>query len=123
MTIRIHRSRPIVFVEDQAICLTKDEHTLLTALGMMDNKTAPHSLLLEVMCEGRTQIQADATVLRTKIARLRKKVGRDHLQNNHGQGYLLIGEVQFIGDGVELPDNKIIRQSGEPLSLIRVERA
>jgi DNA-binding response OmpR family regulator len=95
--ICIHRSRPLVFVNGAPIRLTPNEHILLTALGMLDNKNASHDVLLDVVCEGRVRIDADMTVLRSRIARLRRKVGQSHIQNNHGQGYILVGDVQFIG--------------------------
>lgn len=95
--ICIHRSRPLVFVNGAPVRLTPDEHILMIALGMLDNKNAPHDVLLDVVCDGRVRIDADMTVLRSRISRLRRKVGRSRIQSNHGQGYILVGDVQFIG--------------------------
>ena len=96
--IRIHRRRPYVRIGERAVKLTPAEHELITALGMMDNKLTPHQLLLDIMCADQArQIPADKQTMQQKLARLRKKIGRDRLQCQRHQGYILLGDVQFYG--------------------------
>lgn len=97
MTILIHRSCPVALIDGKPLRLSAYEHALLTTLGMMDNRTTPHSLLLDAISDGRTRIDADVPVLRTRMSRLRRKIGRLRLQNTRGQGYILVGDVQFVG--------------------------
>jgi DNA-binding response OmpR family regulator len=97
--IRIHRARPVLETDYERVTLSRDEHRILVTLGMMDNKITPREWLLEAMCEGRSQIPGDNQVLSTKICRLRKKVGVNRLKYiRGGQGYILQGDVVFIGE-------------------------
>lgn len=95
--IRIHRRRPVVRLGERAVKLTPAEHELITVLGMMDNKLAPHGLLLDILCEGQVQITADQNVLHNRAVRLRRKIGQRHLQCRKHLGYILVGDVQFYG--------------------------
>jgi len=99
--IQIHRSKPLVYVGEKVVQLSRDEHRLLIALGMMDNCVAAHPLLLATLCEGRQQIPADVQLLRMKMCRLRRKIGAEYLQSTRLQGYMLKGEVEFIGQPTE----------------------
>jgi DNA-binding response OmpR family regulator len=95
--IKIHRRRPVVRVGERTMKITRVEHALITALGMMDNKVTPREVLLDVMCEGRVQIPADHDVLMTRMSRLKQKIGSERLRCRRQVGYILIGDVQFYG--------------------------
>jgi DNA-binding response OmpR family regulator len=95
--LRIHRRQPVVRIGKQTVNLTGAEHALITALGMMDNKVTPSEILLEILSEGRVQISADRKVLWTRLAVLRRKIGRERLQSRRSVGYILVGDVQFYG--------------------------
>jgi DNA-binding response OmpR family regulator len=94
--IGIHRSQPVVSIGRKRIRLSRAEHELLTALGMMDNRLMPHELLIETALENLTKIPADRHVLHQRITRLRKKIGHDRLQRKP-YGYILNGDVYFFG--------------------------
>jgi DNA-binding response OmpR family regulator len=95
--IQIHRSKPLAKVGRRSVALSQDEHKLLIMLGMMDNHVAPHDLLLDALCEGRTQIPDDRQLLSVKICRLRKKIGARRIKANRQHGYILQGSVEFVG--------------------------
>ena len=95
--IRIHRSKPLVYVGSARVSLTPDEHLLVTTLGMMDNRLVPHALLLEVMREHPVPIPADREALMLRMSRLKKKLGKSYLTCRRQLGYQLTGEVQFVG--------------------------
>jgi DNA-binding response OmpR family regulator len=95
--ITIHRTKPLVNTGDKSVKLSKDEHLLITTLGMMDDKLIPIELLIEAMSENRVQIPADTDVLTGKISRLRKKIGREFVINKRGLGYQLTEAIQFTG--------------------------
>src|SRR5690242_14588091 len=95
--VRIHRRKRVAYVNGIPHRLSQEEYELITTLGIMDNRLVPHDVLLDVMCEGREKIPADKVVLLGKVCRLRKKIGQDVIRNSHGLGYVLAGDVQFIG--------------------------
>ncbi len=95
--IRIHRRKRVAYVNGIPHRLTQEEYDLMTALGIMDNRLVPTDVLLDVMCEGREQIPADKVVLLGKVYRLRKRFGPDVIRNSRGYGYVLAGDVRFIG--------------------------
>jgi DNA-binding response OmpR family regulator len=95
--IKIHRSKPFASIDSRSVKLTKSEHALITTLGMMDNKITPHNLLLDVMCENCARIPDDKNALTSLIYRLRKKIGPEYLQCKLNHGYILAGEVHFVG--------------------------
>jgi DNA-binding response OmpR family regulator len=95
--IKIHRRKRVVYVNGSPVKLSKDEYELMTTLGIMGNHLVPTDILMDVMCEGQTQIPADKTVLQGKMWRLRKKMATDVLKNSRDLGYVLQGDVQFIG--------------------------
>lgn len=94
--IEIHRHKPVVYFDKKPVKLTRNEHSLIVALGMMDNKIVPHDILLDAICEGRVQIPADKDVLLTKMSRLKSKLG-NVLLNKRNLGYGLCGDVRFTG--------------------------
>lgn len=96
--IKIHRRRPVVRIGERAVKLTDAEHSLIIALGMLDNKLAPHQLLIDIMCEDQAvQIPADRKVLELRISSLRGKIGRHRLRCLRQRGYILEGDVRFYG--------------------------
>ena len=95
--IQIHRAKPIVHIDQKAVKLTRDEHRLLTLLGMMDNRLTPQSFLMDVLLDGRKPLPGDRYLLWQKISRLRRKIGAEYVQVNRFHGYILKGDVQFIG--------------------------
>lgn len=92
MQITIHRRQPTVIVGEKKVKLTKEEHSLLITLGMMDNRLTPHSLLVAV----REDCRYSEKTMRQNIQALRKKMGFDCLKNNFGKGYILEGDVRFV---------------------------
>jgi DNA-binding response OmpR family regulator len=95
--IRIHRRKRVTYVNGSPVKLTQEEYDLMTTLGIMDNRLVPTDVLLDVMCEGRVQIPADKVVLLGKVYRLRKKIGPEVIRSKFDLGYILSGDVQFIG--------------------------
>lgn len=95
--IRIHRKKRVVYVNGTPAKLSQGDYDLITAFGVSDNRLVPHEVLLDVMCEGRVQIPADKYLLQVKVSKLRKRLGADVLQNCRGQGYVLSGDVRFVG--------------------------
>ena len=95
--ITIHRTKPIVDTGDKSVRLSKAEHLLITTLGMMDCHLIPTDLLIETVLEGRVSARTDASVLQIKISRLRKKIGRNFVENRRGLGYQLTEVIQFTG--------------------------
>jgi DNA-binding response OmpR family regulator len=104
MNISIDRSRMVVIIGSQQVQLSRNEYRLLVIMGMMDNKVVPIGLLLDAMSEGRVQIPADKQALVQRIGRLRKKIGVQSIGNIRDQGYILLGDIKFVGD----PDDKTI---------------
>lgn len=94
--IQIHRSQPIIFLGNRRVSLSSDEYRLIITLGMMDNRLAPHDVLLEAMCEERRPVPGDQKNLYIKIARLRKKLGGGVLRSRRHHGYILAGQVEFV---------------------------
>lgn len=88
--IRIHRSKPVVYVEGKPVKLTRREHLLLTVLGMMDNKLVAYDVLLDVVPD-------NLNALRLRVGRLKQKVGPDSLVCKREFGYILSGNVRFCG--------------------------
>lgn len=97
MALMIHRQERVVYVNGKPVELTRAEHSLLVTLGMMSNRLAPYDLILDIMCEGRVQIPADKEALISQIGKLRKKIGPDVVQTVKGNGYILSGDVRFVG--------------------------
>jgi len=95
--IKIHRTKRVVKVDDRPVPLTPGEHELMVVLGMMDNKLASYDLLLLVTCKDRVQIPADKQALISRMFRLKRKLGEQHLECVRQSGYVLKGKVQFIG--------------------------
>jgi DNA-binding response OmpR family regulator len=95
--IKIHRRKRVVYVNGSPVKLSRDEYELMTTLGIMGNHLVPTDILMDVMCEGRVQIPADKYLLQVKVSKLRKKMVTDVLKNSRGLGYVLQGDVQFIG--------------------------
>ena len=93
--IEIHRFEPIVFVPNK-IRLSKSEHILMTALGMMDNKIIPIDLLVGIALENEYRVPDDQNVIRLRISRLQKKIGRNFVQCKAKLGYYLTEEIRFI---------------------------
>jgi DNA-binding winged helix-turn-helix (wHTH) protein len=96
--IKIHPRRPLARVDQDYVKLSRAEYTLISALGMMDNKLVPHQLLLDIMFEDQVQIPADKDRLLQRMSRLRRKIGRDRLKCLRRQGYMLVGDVQFTDE-------------------------
>lgn len=89
--IQIHRYEPVIRRNGKTVNLTKIEHELLIALGMMDNKLVSQDLLSDVI------YAENKNVLLLRLTRLRKKIGTKSLKCVRGIGYILTGDVQFYG--------------------------
>ena len=90
--VRIHRKRRTVYVNGIPHKLSQEEYDLVTAMGIMDNRLAPYDVLLDVMNDGRSM-----NALRLSVGRLRLKVGPQVLECKREFGYILSGDVRFIG--------------------------
>jgi DNA-binding response OmpR family regulator len=93
--IEIHRHEPVVFVKGEEIRLSKAEHRLMVAMGMMDDKLIPTELLMDVVLENEHRVMADRQVLQQRIGRLKKKIGVDFVKCKPERGYYLTQPVRF----------------------------
>lgn len=95
--VRIHRRKRVAYVNGVPHRLTPEEYDLMTALGIMDNRLASYEVLLDVMNEGKAKSRDDMNALRLRIGRMRLKIGPEVLICKREFGYILSGDVRFIG--------------------------
>jgi DNA-binding response OmpR family regulator len=96
--IQIHRSKPLLQVGNVTLKLSRDEHLLITTLGMMDNRVVPYDFLFDGLGSGSLGDLLDTRILYQKMYRLRRKVGGRYLQCRRWFGYILTGPVRFVDE-------------------------